>query len=223
MYFYLPTDNISQIDKICTDHFFSMRIKAGDVVTTTDLNGLKREIKILEAEKKLKLIRFEILSSIYTPKNENENILFQAITDKIYLEKLIEIAPHADINTIYFFYSDRSPKGSINTDRLERILYRSCEQAQKMYKPKIEIIDNALLINKIKHIKSIVLEIPDETTGMSSNIQNKTINSIIVGPEGGWSKLEMDLFVKNNLVFDSLGSVVYPAWLAGYTWFAKKS
>jgi 16S rRNA (uracil1498-N3)-methyltransferase len=223
MYFYLPTDNVSQIDKICTDHFFSMRVKAGDTVTTTDLNGLKREIKVLEAEKRLKLIRFEILSSIYTPQNKNENILFQAITDKIYLEKLVEIAPHADINTIYFFYSDRSPKGSINTDRLERILYRSCEQAQKMYKPKIEIIDNNTTMTKIAEYKPIILEIPDETISKDIKSHNDTLKSVLVGPEGGWSKGEIDLFKQNNLVFESLGSIIYPAWLAGYTWFTKTS
>jgi RsmE family RNA methyltransferase len=214
---------MSQIDKICTDHFFSMRIKAGDIVTTTDLNGLKREIKVLEAEKRLKLIRFEVLKSVYTPKSQSQNVLFQAITDKIYLEKLVEIAPHANIDTICFFYSDRSPKGSVNTERLERILYRSCEQAQKMYKPKIEIIDNNATMTKIAEYKPIILEIPDETISKDDKSHNDTVISVLVGPEGGWSKGEIDQFKQNNLVFESLGSIIYPAWLAGYTWFTKTS
>jgi RsmE family RNA methyltransferase len=224
MYFYLPTDSVSRIEEIYTEHFFSMRVKPGDLVYTTDLNGLVREIKIIEAEKKDKLIRFEILKSFFTPQKKQQNILFQAITDKIYLEKMVEIAPHANIDVIYLFHSERSPIGNVNTDRLERILYRSCEQAQKSHKPKIEITDKKSLLEKIDIYRPIVLEIPKDTSNITHPLSTSdTSKSVFVGPEGGWSVDEVSLFVLKQLVFESLGEVVYPAWLAGYTWFSKNS
>jgi RsmE family RNA methyltransferase len=224
MYFYLPTSNISQIDDVYTEHFFSMRVKPGDILPTTDLRGLFREIEIIEADKKSKSIKFKTLNSNNIPKAESQNILFQAITDKIYLEKLVEIAPHANIDTIYLFHSDRSPVGNINTDRLERILYRSCEQAQKMYKPSIEVIDHTSLIEKIDFFKPIVLALSDDEesgTVPALPLENTT-KSILVGPEGGWSTAENCLFAEKQLIFESLGEVIYPAWLAGYSWFIRK-
>ncbi|MBC7472373.1 MAG: RsmE family RNA methyltransferase [candidate division SR1 bacterium] len=222
MYFYHPTNNISQIDEEYTDHFFSMRVKIGDIILTTDLDGLKREIKITEIDKKSKTILFKILESSFENRKIEKNILFQAITDKIYLDKLVEIAPHANVDIIYLFYSERSPTHNFGIDRLERIIYRSCEQAQKLYKPDIEIVDQISLAKLLDLYRPIVLEISHNTEALM-NPENNYTQSVLVGPEGGWSTTEKNLYKKKGLLFESLGSIVYPAWLAGYTWFIKNT
>jgi 16S rRNA (uracil1498-N3)-methyltransferase len=222
MYFYLPTESFSEISTIYADHFVSMRVKPGHIVRTTDLNGTLREIKITEIDKKANLIKFQIINSIIISKKKSQNILIQAITDKIYLEKLIEIAPHANIDIIYLFHSERSPIGSVSMDRLERILLRSCEQAEKAYKPKIKIIDKLSFLEKIDSYKPVVLEIPNDINVNIFKLEKNNIWTILVGPEGGWSANELSLFENKKLAFDSLGSTVYPSWLAGYTWFIRK-
>jgi 16S rRNA U1498 N3-methylase RsmE len=47
------------------------------------------------------------------------------------------------------------------------------------------------------------------------------MKNIFIGPEGGWSETEKTLFREKNLRFQTLGTLVFPAWLAGYTWFCK--
>lgn len=219
MYFYLPTNNTTHIDPEYTDHFFSMRAKSDDVILTTDLNGLMRKIKITEIDKKNKIIVFEILQSLFEDKKLSKNILFQAITDKIYLEKLVEIAPHANIDSIYLFYSERSPIGNIAIERLERILSRSCEQAQKLYKPIIEIVDQIDLNKLIDIYHPIILEVSHNIEEVA-DLGDSNTKSVLVGPEGGWSTAEQKTYIEKKLPFQSLGPVIYPAWLAGYTWFA---
>ena len=143
--------------------------------------------------------------------------MFQAVTDKVYLEKLVEIAPHANIDTIYLFSSDRSPVSNYILERLQRILARSCEQAQKVFMPVIREIETADIDKLLLKYKPTVLELETKSTEIISNIQN----TLIVGPEGGWTLEEIQKFKTLHLPFHSFGDVVYPAWLAGYTWFTK--
>ena len=176
MYFYLPTNNISEISTSHIDHFFSMRVKPNDKIVTTDLNGLMRKIKITEIDKKNKNIKFEILESRYEIQKIQKNILIQAITDKTYLEKLVEIAPHANIDIIYLFYSKYSPSTKITLDRLERIMHRSCEQAQKLYKLEIKIINQIDLNKLLDNYQPIILEV--NSVMKSENISFKNYPSL---------------------------------------------
>jgi RsmE family RNA methyltransferase len=217
MYFYLPKSCESYIPSDLSDHFISMRVRPGDRLTTTDLKGLKRIIEIIDVDKRSKSIKFNTLETTRYEKTKDQNILFQAVTDKGYLEKLVEIAPHANIDTIYLFSSARSPVSNFMIERLNRILARSCEQAQKVFMPVIREIETSDIDKLLAEYKPTVLELETKSTEFVPN----TINTVLVGPEGGWTSEEIAKFKALDLPFDSLGDIVYPAWLAGYTWFAK--
>ena len=220
MYFYLQREASSYIKGYQADHFFTMRVKPGDTLETTDLQGTLTKIRVSEIDKKNRTIFYDTVEEKKYLAYTSENVLFQAITDKAYLEKMIETTPHAHVDKVYLFVSDRSPVGGVIQDRLEKILIRSCEQAQKLFKPTIKIVDKLDLPDLISTHSPIVLQAGSISQNISSSGLGSS-KSVIVGPEGGWSQGEIATFKENDLRFESLGSEVYPAWLAGYTWFVK--
>jgi RsmE family RNA methyltransferase len=218
MYFYIPDLDAQKIVKSSADHLFTMRIKKNDVVEATNLQGTWAKIRITQVDKHTRTIHFAVVKQGLREKPK-EKILLQAMTDKHYLEKLVELLPPAGITHLYVFESDYTPVGSVNMERLDNILTRSCEQSQTCYKPHIEIVNKNLYTSLIEKYKPVVL---DGNTNTSSHRDNDNTNAVLVGPEGGWSQQEIDYFKGQKLVFQSLGSTVFPAWLAGYTWFAQQ-
>ena len=280
------SQNIIKNEEI--NHFKTMRVKIGQIVDATDLNGTRAKIKIIEINPKYSELKFDvlekktysqnvfskntvILNSFQDPpalENEltikpNQKILFQAITDKVYLEKLCEIAPLAGITTINLFFSDRSIKQNVQIERLNKILIRACEQSETLFLPKLILLDKKGLAKQILESKPAVLACyldkeetkiktievtpvsPFEnsinvdakkssqrevaaklTEGVHSTLETQTQseqnqnNSCLVGPEGGWNERELIEFRNLDLEFVSLGTTIFPAWLAGFRYFA---
>ncbi len=239
MYLYLPNPGQlgqNHLDKNLIQHFFSLRVKTGDVVKTTNLAGEINLIKIIEINKKSRVINYELIEKIITKKPKKKNILIQAIIDKLYLEKLVEILPLGGIDKLFLFISDYSPKQKINLERLDKILIRSCEQSETTWKPEIKIITKSEIqsilqkfepgVLHIYEMQNYLLGIEDDKKSKKFNPKNKQFNlfhdSIIVGPEGGWSNTEIQNFQNLGLDFIFLGKKVLPAWIAGFSYFSQK-
>lgn len=222
MFFYIPDLNQTRLEKPQTDHFFSMRVKSLDVLKASNLKGLVAKIKVLDINKKQKTLEYEILEQ-KQEKTPKPKILYQAILDKIYLEKLVEILPLARVNKLCLFASDYSQKNEIKISRLEKILIRSCQQSENPFLPKIELLDTLEVSNSLDPSKHIVL---DKNLDFNFLDLKKELDPFsltpLVGPEGGWSKAELLLFKEKKLKFVNLIGGVYPAWIAGAVYFFQQ-
>jgi RsmE family RNA methyltransferase len=216
MYFYLPQIPSKSLSGEASEHMWSMRVQVGDKLEVSDLQGTHGQIIITKTDKKTRVITFDFLS--HTPKKPHQikRVLFQALTDKNYLEKLVELLPHAQIDILYLFKSERTPAGSYSPDRLQKILLRSCEQSQTLWLPQIIELNQTQLQEKLTTYKPYIL---DTHKPGEPKIHQDSITSCLVGPEGGWSPQELQNFENLNLKYSDLGTTVYPAWLAGYSWF----
>lgn len=214
MNFYLPNLNTKTVNNMESAHFFSMRVKVGDEVKLTNLKGQLQKVKITYVDKKIQKIAWEVLKS-ETIKKPNGQVLFQASTDRIYLEKLAEILSFSGFSQIYLYQAERTPKQNIAIERLHKILIRGCELAELTWMPSLEIIKNEAEFEELLRIhKPVVLEQQDR----KNNPLTARPNACLVGPEGGWGGKELKLFEVLNLHFKNLGSTVFPAWLAGFAW-----
>jgi RsmE family RNA methyltransferase len=211
MYFYLPDFEKEEVRGQLLDHFISCRVKKDDVLEVTDLNGGLGKIKILSLNKKDRVLNFTFLNKSPV-KRTVDKVLFQAITDKQYLEKMVELCPIGEISIIILFKSKRSPKSVFDLSRLNKILQRSCLQSHNPFLPTIKILKTDLeLIELLKIYKPSLLDI-------SGNTKTKNaFNACLVGPEGGFTLEEIENFKKIKLDLISLGDKVLPAWLAGFT------
>jgi RsmE family RNA methyltransferase len=149
MNIYLPTLKTGWISIDEARHLHSLRPKIGDIYSFTNLNGGFGQAKILEINKKLSSYNIEFLE-VETIQKPPEKILFQHQTDKLYLEKLMELMPIAGVTKIYIYSGDFSPKQNLQTERLTKILTRSCEQSQNLFLPEIELLDKQTWQQKIK-------------------------------------------------------------------------
>lgn len=223
MYFYFPYIQSNKITPEYSRHFFSCRVKSHDIVHVTDLKGNLSKIELVDVNKKTFNITIKTIETRHYPKDKTSKILLQALPEKLYMEKLFEIAPLADIQKIVIFSSDFSQKQSIPLQRLENILIRSCEQGQIVWKPEIQIVSNKKeLENIIKDLSPVVLEVQEDKIPKHVSVKKDTDKlSVLIGPEGGWSENEISFFKQQDLEFANLGKMVYPSWLAGFVWFVN--
>ena len=225
MYFYIQNLTQTELNPEQSAHFMTMRVQVGDVLCATDLQGNLAKITIKTVDKKQKTISYKILKTQQTSKSlskaPNQKILFQAIPDKAYLEKLVEILPLLGVDIVYLFFAERSIKCSIQVDRLSKILIRSCEQSQSVFCPKIQILNTKQELELLlQDHKPVVLECEDMATVTIGNCtQNTTKKPALVGCEGGWTSVEIQYFQSLGLDFVHLGNTIYPAWYASSVYF----
>jgi RsmE family RNA methyltransferase len=214
MYFYIPDLEKSILTFPHSAHFLSMRVKENDSYKATDLKGNTAEIIIKSVDKKNKSIKIQKISN-QTVKNKLKHTLIQAIPDKVYLDKLVEILPLSQVKNCYFFWSDRSVKYTINWERLENILIRSCEQSQIEFKPELKVID----LEEFLRLQPIIMECQN-LSSISIHQAKQVIHvngkAIAVGPEGGWSQQELKKFKDTGLDFVHIDELILPSWLAGF-------
>lgn len=213
-YYFVSNIKSLQINSIQTERLFSMRVEKGHKVNLTDLNGTVAKVKIINLNKKQLIIDYEILEENFLTLEEywsktNKLNLFQATLDKLYMEKLFEILPHSDFRNIYFFEAEFSQKQNVNLERLNKILIRSLEQSQSLYKPQISFIKKTKLLELISQHNPTFLNCQTKNGLTKTN----AIDSYLIGPEGGWSQKEVELFKQLNLKELDLGARIYPAWL----------
>ena len=227
MLFYLINIDSGVVNSKESAHFFSMRVKQNQILKVSDLNGVLAKIKISEIDKKEKSIKYQILNQKKTQKPE-EKILYQAILEKNYLEKLVEVCPLANITEINLFHSEFSVKQKINLERLQKILVRSCEQSENPFLPKLNILEKAEILEKLEKEKFLILQ-KNPKENFKLNFSNLLLNTkkpfkykVLVGPEGGWSNKELSIFENKKLLFLELKEVVYPGWLAGFVFFSQQ-
>jgi RsmE family RNA methyltransferase len=228
-YFYVPSLNGRLIEKNHSAHLMSVRVNKGQEVVLTDLEGSLMVVRVENIDKKRQCLEVEVLEEEHTEREEHMKslfgdvkplTLFQAQVDKHYLEKQMEILPLLPIEKICIFASDYTQKQSVNLDRLNSILTRSCEQCQRLYPPEVELLDKAEAIELAVSMKATVLacvsdtDLNNQKDKKDQNNQSEQSNqtAFLIGPEGGWSQEEEEEFKSFNLPFHSLSSIVYPAW-----------
>jgi RsmE family RNA methyltransferase len=271
MHFYIPNLKSNILTESEAAHLFVMRVQENKTYSACNLEGKTCKILITKVDKKTKTIEFEE-AEIPKQAEFKPRAMFQAIPDKVYLDKLCEVLPLSGVTDLFLFYSDNSIEYPINKERITKILIRSCEQAQVAYLPKIVVLNKQdLEIELKKHLPTVLdcnvkmekpvaeglslhgknprnqvsdlqysnmepqgfrYEAPNQNTVTetptfrqnphpTSPTGEEQTKPAIIGPEGGWTETEINYFQSLNLSFASLGSTIYPAWIAGLVWESK--
>jgi RsmE family RNA methyltransferase len=217
MFFYVENIDKGVLEGSEAEHFLSMRVKIGDKISVCDQIGTKVKVEITELDKNKKIMQFHPISQFEKGQEMRNCTLFQAITDKSYLEKMVEIVPLSPITDMVLFRSQFSPPGSYSLERLQKIITRSCEQSQRLFGPNVSVVSYENMLEMVSEYRPLVLECGHENQLETTSLPN----SVIVGPEGGWSPKELEDFDNASLTLFQMGSQIYPAWLAGYSYFTK--
>ena len=183
----------------------ALRKKSKDKITVTNGRGLewigKLEVnnKSVFAKKISSRVHDELKSNIEVASAPTKKV------DRIewFLEKSTEIG----INKIYFIKSKNSIRKKINLTRFNKILISAIKQSKQFYKPKIsEIVSfNDFVVSNSEKQKFIAhCQDYSKTHLAKINIQNMPC-IVLIGPEGDFSKDEVESAISNGFTPISLG------------------
>ena len=188
------------------------RFKAGDKVILFDGSSFEYEAEISALSKKEISFNPLVKTQGKDTLNKKNNVsLYLSLIKKSNFELAVEKCTEIGVTEIHPIISERSEKKDLNLERLNKIVKEASEQSGRVTLPEVfEITDLEKAVSQaIKDNKTCVVFHTDVNQTKSPNISNNI--AIFIGPEGGWTDKEMDLFKKNSFQIHSLGQNVLRA------------
>jgi 16S rRNA (uracil1498-N3)-methyltransferase len=199
------------------------RLKTGDKVIVFDGSGFDFVCEILSyssetGQDPVSLRIIEIVKNNIT--SQRETILCAAIVKKDTFEWIAQKATEIGVSRIVPVIAERSEKKNLNMERLHKIVIEAAEQSGRATIPVVE--EPALLSDVITQFSDasssapsadIVSVVWDMNAKKFSPSDIQAAKKVItyIGPEGGWSPTELDLFATKNLLIISMGQQVLRA------------
>jgi 16S rRNA (uracil1498-N3)-methyltransferase len=181
------------------------RFVEGDQVMFFDNSGFDFVFKISGYEKDtIKLSRVEIRENAVLP--YRETYLFASLVKKDNFEWIAQKATELGVSHIIPIVSERSEKKDLNSDRIQKIIIEAAEQCGRGTLPVLYgVTDLESALRNYGHVKSLAWD-PCSVKFVSQDLVS--ILGSYIGPEGGWSQQELDLFARHGIHLRSLGPQV---------------
>lgn len=221
--FYIPerigaqTEFVVHSDELVNQVRKVFRLKTNDSIIVFDGSGSDYECRIADFGKdSITLVTQCTSRSRFIP---SRNVyLYAAMVKKDTFEWITEKATELGVTHIVPVMAERSEKKNLNEVRLKKIVVEASEQSGRGNIPEVmSTISLTEAITKITDTNNSQLngnavafhtegaEFSAKDTKGSENI------AIFIGPEGGWSPDEIELFHKNEIPVVCLGSQVLRA------------
>lgn len=191
-----------------------LRLRKGDKIIV--FNGEREfiaELKIVSEEVIVaKLLEIKNIK----PFDSNTLSLYFGLIKAIKIDEIIEKSTELGVDSITPVQFDHSQyKGEEAKNRHERwnrIAESASKQSQRIHFP---IINESLLFDDLiqelknfKHVFIFATEEKVETKFIDPKINLDGDIAVVIGPEGGFSKREIDAFIENNFKFYYLGKTI---------------
>ncbi len=192
-----------------------LRKKQGDIVEFTNGNNISFKTKIITIAKKSSTFKIISRKKINPPPHLHIgiSILKSPSRFEVFLEKAVEIG----VSEITPIICERTYKKTINLKRLNKILISALKQSFKYSLPKLNNPIDFKSFIKLKNEKNkLIATCEDYNKSHLSNEYNiKMKNLIMIGPEGDFSKKELDESKHSGFKFVSLSDTRLRAETAG--------
>ncbi|MDR3558110.1 MAG: RsmE family RNA methyltransferase [Candidatus Pacebacteria bacterium] len=212
-------DLVDQLKKV-------FRLKTGDKIVVFHGDGQDYECLIKELIKDNVVLEIQkTYPSRFMP--SREIWLCAAIIKKDNFEWIAEKATELGVSHIVPILSERSEKKSLNPERLQKIVIEASEQSGRGNVPIIQPIIG--LEESFAYLKSqasgktfqmVAFHTEGEPLGSSALLESGHL-AVFIGPEGGWSESEVELFHKENVPVKCLGRQVLRAETAAIAVLSK--
>lgn len=185
-----------------------LRLNVGDELDVTDGKGKMFKVSIVSTSgKRCKVEAIEV-------KNMEKgwsgclNIAVAPTKNMDRMEWLVEKATEIGWDRISFLNCRFSERKVLKTDRIERILVSAMKQSLKFYKPIVDgIMDFETFIGAERKGKKFIAHCHDgEKKLLYDCLQKGEDATILIGPEGDFSKEEVELAINAGYIPVSLGT-----------------
>jgi 16S rRNA (uracil1498-N3)-methyltransferase len=192
------------------------RLKTGDSVVVFDGSGFDYECRIgapsVDEVKSVKnLVTLDVVTTMKSRYMPTRDIyLCAGIVKKDTFEWIVEKATELGVTHIIPVMAERSEKKALNMGRLEKIAIEASEQSGRGNVPTIQPIGRLKeVIERFSQLKCMKIVFHTDAEPFNPQDVPRDIPvAVFIGPEGGWSMDEIDLFHKNNVQVFCLGSQV---------------
>lgn len=207
--FYQPriSEGINYLDAEESRHAVRvLRMSEGDQIALTDGKCFFYSARITNAD--AKKCQFEILDKKKTPKrNFHVHIAIAPTKNADRIEWFVEKATEIGIDEISFILCKSSERKVINIDRVEKIAVSAMKQSQQALLPKLnEIVPFKKIVEAKADQKFIGFVDSTNPTHLKTLAEPGKKHLVLIGPEGDFSKEELELAIKNGFEKVSLGA-----------------
>ncbi len=185
------------------------RFQVGARLILLDNSGSEFEALLTAIE--LGNLNFEILNAKKVQNlPQKEIFLFQSLIKKDNFEWVLEKGTELGVSHFIPVLSERSEKKKLNMERAEKILKEASEQSGRGNMPTLSEIISLEDVLKKKEVSLIAFHLEGGKFPEGKFASEKQLG-VLIGPEGGWSDRELELFKKNSVQIFSLGQQVLRA------------
>ncbi len=206
--FELESNSEIELDLASSNHLKVIKIKSNQVLEIFNGRGFFCEAVVLKIDKKI--ITLQLGSNINFVKKDTLQINM-AIAEIKNFDKIIREACQLGVTTICCIQTSRTKftkmPSSQKLSRWETVAINSCEQCGLNWKPKILVISIEEWIKASESKNKLVLN-PQSPITLSDVKQSQSFD-LAIGPEGGFSSDEIDLFQSNNFQSVSCGNLIF--------------
>jgi 16S rRNA (uracil1498-N3)-methyltransferase len=186
-----------------------LRLQKDETVVLLDGSG-----KEFFAKVKIILKSESIFSKIKiksNPQDIHKLNLYFSIPKKDKSEWVLQKGTELGVNNFIPIISERTEKINLKQERAEIIIKEAAEQSEKSFLPTfhnpVKLRD---VIQGLNPLETFYLDIEADKLDLKK-LKNMTSLNIFVGPEGGWSDKDKEIFSKYNIKSYSLGNFVLRA------------
>ena len=205
----LPESNGFTLTEDSSRHIAQvLRMKDGEEIMITNGKGQTLIVEIVSAHKKKTEVKIKSKEFVCQPEPKTA-IAISFIKNTNRFEWFLEKATEIGISTIIPLICKRTEKTHFRADRMKTILISAMLQSRQAWLPeltepqKIEVFFKTDLPFDHKFIAHCLEE--DKTELKDYKIDNASSKITLIGPEGDFTKEEIDLALNNNFVPVSLG------------------
>jgi len=186
-----------------------LRLQKEDSVVLLDGSGKEffAKVKIIMKSESI----FSKIKMKSNPQDIHKTNLYFSIPKKDKAEWVLQKGTELGVNNFFPVISDRTEKINLKSERAEIIIKEAAEQSEKVFLPTFhEPVKLKDVIQGLNPVETFYLDIEAEKIDIKK-IKDMTDINIFVGPEGGWSEKDKDIFAENNIKSYSLGDFVLRA------------
>lgn len=208
--FYLPTAQIGTISfpEEESKHIVKvLRMKEGDCFCVTDGNGSLFDAELIDAHPKRAMANLSNQRQGYDVRDFKVSIAIAPTKLNERTEWFLEKATEIGIDEVKLFASYHSERRVANVDRFKKIIVSAMKQSVKSKMPVVEdMVSFDKLVKQNFEGQKFIAWIDDDVTDQLCDLYKKNENVLVlIGPEGDFSKEEVELAKENGFVPVSLG------------------
>ena len=215
---YVPSQKEIVLDEDTSRHVVQvLRMKEGEKLNLTDGKGSLITAEVMDAHKKHCSVRV-IDSQLSTQDSRKVIIAISLLKNTSRFEWFLEKATEVGVSEIIPLICERTEKQKFRYDRMKGICISAMLQSQQTWLPVLHEPKqfNHLAIEQFDDQQKFIAhcEESDQKNSLST-FQSFNHSTILIGPEGDFTKQEIELALQNNFIPVGLGETRLRSETAG--------